>query len=139
MERIIFLLFVAHSSLRLTDAAVSIAESEADPDYPDHCFISSTGQHYQIESSWPMENDCGEVRCGKYDSRLFLYFATCGTVDGPPHCELISDLSRPYPQCCPEPKCPEKMDSSENVKSLYDVSSENFESDDINVIETLAL
>jgi hypothetical protein len=36
---------------------------------------------------------------------IFLF--SCGVAYVPPPCELFSDLSLPYPHCCPQPRCPE--------------------------------
>ena len=46
-------------------------------DYPNSCYISSTGQAQAIGSEWQMENACGRVSCeGSESGDLFVHYAT---------------------------------------------------------------
>ena len=44
-------------------------------------------------------------------------FSSCGSVHVEPPCVLESDLSLPYPACCPRPKCVESVDILDDSNS----------------------
>ncbi|GJQ87036.1 hypothetical protein Trydic_g12616 [Trypoxylus dichotomus] len=46
-------------------------------------------------------NSCSQAKCGLGLVTVF----SCGTIMGPPECKLVSDLSKPYPDCCPKIVC----------------------------------
>ena len=68
-------------------------------------------------------------------------------VSTDPWCELESDLSLPYPDCCPRPKCPEIVEEESeendvsrirsdeaNISVTYDVTLEDTESGSFEVV-----
>ncbi|GJQ87037.1 hypothetical protein Trydic_g12617 [Trypoxylus dichotomus] len=44
---------------------------------------------------------CSQADCDKGIVTMY----SCGVVAVPPECKLLSDLSKPYPDCCPQIAC----------------------------------
>jgi hypothetical protein len=62
------------------------------------------------------------------NAQLMVSYESCGAVDVGAPCYLSEDLSLPYPDCCPQPMCPEdegqtyenEMDNDNDENSRQD-------------------
>ncbi|XP_045760420.1 venom toxin OcyC11 isoform X2 [Maniola jurtina] len=85
-------------------AAVGLAPLEEKPkrfEGTEGCYISKLDAVIPFGKAAPSKDSCMEYRCGKTRVRL----VTCGTVVVTPPCYTVQDLSKPYPECCPQMRC----------------------------------
>ena len=126
---LVILKIVFHS----TDGGLAVGLADIRPDHPDKCHDQESGALVSKGSFVPMANTCGVIHCIG-DTKLYLSYKTCSSVSTDPWCELESDLSQPYPDCCPRPKCPEFLAVPEEVSEENDVSQ--LRDDDANVSDS---
>ncbi|KAB0802174.1 hypothetical protein PPYR_04360 [Photinus pyralis] len=76
---------------------------EMDPNDPDVCVHETIGRFRVGESKSLHPKQCIRATC----ERGMVSKAGCGTVLTKPPCHVGStDLSKPYPDCCPKVICP---------------------------------
>ena len=141
---LVILKIVFHS----TDGGLAVGLADIHPDHPDKCHDQESGALVSEGSFVPMANACGVMHCIGDTKKLYVSYKTCSSVSTDPWCELESDLSMPYPDCCPRPKCPEFLavpeendvsqlrDDAANVSDSYDdVTLEDLEGNDADSLE----
>ncbi|CAG7785966.1 unnamed protein product [Allacma fusca] len=110
LSGIIVLCFVS-----TTLAALALGPAQVHASQPDHCYQESTKKFFKPGESWT-EEGCMEASCLMVNytgiPRLMISYATCGVVGVEPPCYLTENKAAAYPDCCPEPVCP---DSSEET------------------------
>ena len=140
---LVILKIVFHS----TNAGLAVGLADIHPDHPDKCHDQESGALVSEGSFVPMANACGVMHCIGDTKKLYVSYKTCSSVSTDPWCELESDLSLPYPDCCPRPKCPEIVEEESeendvsrirsdeaNISVSYDVTLEDTESGSFEVI-----
>jgi len=88
------------------ECAVALGLADVSEDYPGHCIDDVTGHPYKVSVTWPMTDMCGQKSCEEHGDKLYITYTTCGLVQVSPECYIEEDLSRPYPDCCPQVVCP---------------------------------
>eukprot|EP00095_Tigriopus_kingsejongensis_P005563 maker-scaffold12_size759060-snap-gene-2.13 protein:Tk05563 transcript:maker-scaffold12_size759060-snap-gene-2.13-mRNA-1 annotation:"single vwc domain protein 3" len=118
-------IFLTQAALvKFSWAAVALQKLEMHPAFPNQCYMPETNEVFDVGSSWPMRDQCGQMYCQMMGANLFVSHATCGVIDisGATNCVLKSDMSKPYPDCCPQPVCSEDInhidDSALDTKEM---------------------
>ncbi|XP_026752583.1 uncharacterized protein LOC113512844 [Galleria mellonella] len=67
------------------------------------CYIHQISDVIPFGSQLTPIGECIRIQCGKH----MIHYATCGVVGTTdPECYVTdTDVSRPYPDCCPTVKC----------------------------------
>ncbi|XP_072936191.1 U-megalopygitoxin(1)-Mo1-like [Epargyreus clarus] len=86
-------------------AAAYIAPLEEKPekfkDVPG-CYISEINAVIKVGGTASSINSCKQYKC--YEDNVQIL--TCGVAHVDPPCQLDTDPSQDYPDCCPKPVCP---------------------------------
>lgn len=57
---------------------------------------------------------------------MYGFFCSCGVAMVQPPCYLVEDKTKAYPDCCPQPVCPETSDETKmSEDELFGISEEN--------------
>ncbi|XP_069691423.1 U-scoloptoxin(16)-Er13a-like [Periplaneta americana] len=90
------------------EAAAALAIVPENPDHPGKCYDEDTKKAYAPGESWYPAGQCSQSTCrGKQKDGYHIVFVSCGVV-ARPHgkpCELQTDESKNYPDCCPRYVC----------------------------------
>jgi len=101
-------------------AAVFRGKVRQHPKYPGHCHYEETNQAIGIGQSIDLDGECTQITCYVQttddDSQTEFYIEgiSCGSIGVDPPCYIRQNISLSYPDCCPEPVCPQQMVSSES-------------------------
>jgi hypothetical protein len=101
------------------NSATALQEIEENPEYPEKCYLESSKTSHALGSTWQVpEMVCAEATCYRSGSpnKFLIAYQTCGLVGAGPDCELIEDLTLPYPACCPTIRCSKTSGESEDTK-----------------------
>ncbi|KAF5284296.1 hypothetical protein FQA39_LY04589 [Lamprigera yunnana] len=101
----LLLLLMVIMSLATVHGWQSIEETSIHPKFPNHC-ISKNEEVGKMKfgESKRLPNNCVNVTC---EPGKIMYFG-CGTVNVDNECTFgTENLSLQYPDCCPQPVCPE--------------------------------
>uniref|UniRef100_A0A336LZV8 CSON006114 protein n=2 Tax=Culicoides sonorensis TaxID=179676 RepID=A0A336LZV8_CULSO len=94
----IILLGVLHNA----SASQALFFARLDPDKPDQCiFEDEVHKVGQVQ----IKGECGLIDCSR-DCTCAI--TGCGTASAVPPCYTVEDKSKPYPDCCAQPVCPEE-------------------------------
>ncbi|TRY73590.1 hypothetical protein TCAL_11523 [Tigriopus californicus] len=117
--------------VKVSWAAVALQLLEKHPDFPNQCYLPDTNEVFDIGASWQMKDQCGQMYCQMMGDNLFVSHATCGRIhiDSSLNCVLKSDMSKPYPDCCPQPICSDDTNDvdTENKVDRMDVMFQHAE------------
>jgi len=109
--------------LTCTFAAVALGPAETLPDHPDQCYDSQNNQFYEPGETWQL-NYCGIATCSTYNHTgtptMMVEYASCGVAVVDPPCYMVEDKTKAYPDCCPQPVCPEDDSAEVENKNLPD-------------------
>merc|ERR1712004_481933 len=79
--------------VKMSEAAVAVGVGRLNPENPSECLDPDTGLNHTLGVAWNIPGVCGQA-----------------------HCYLSStDLSLPYPYCCPRSICPARLDVPTNL------------------------
>ncbi|XP_071532029.1 U-scoloptoxin(16)-Ssd1a-like [Panulirus ornatus] len=88
----------------VSTAALTQKLAGTNPDYPGHCW--EEGKAHKPGQSWPIQGSCSEGRCSESSGNLYVSLVSCGSVAAGPSCYITDyDLSKSYPDCCPDVRC----------------------------------
>jgi len=106
-------------------AAVAIGVGAINPGNPNECLDPDTGSNHTLGVAWNIGSVCGQAHCELRGSQVYISYAFCGSADAEPPCYLTAtDLSLPYPYCCPRGVCPSRIDVHTN-----EINTDDYEDD----------
>jgi len=106
-------------------AAVAIGVGEINPANPGECLDPDTGNNHTLGVAWNIGSVCGQAHCELRGDQVYISYAFCGSADAEPPCYLTAtDLSLPYPYCCPRGVCPSRIDVHTN-----EINTEDYDDD----------
>jgi len=101
-------LILSSEWITTVNSATALEEIKEHPEHPGKCYLRESGVAHELGSRWQVpEWGCAQATCYRSGSdKLFLIaYQTCGSIMADPDCELVEDLTLPYPSCCPSIYC----------------------------------
>jgi len=130
-----------------SDSATAFEEIDENPEHLGKCYVKETKVAHELGSTWQVpEMICAQASCYRsgYETKFLIAYQTCGLVSVDPGCELIEDLTVPYPACCPQIRCDSRLrehvinfdtfdsppqTSYEESNEIHSIRSKNFAAD----------
>jgi len=92
---------------------------------PSECLDPDTGLNHTLGLAWNIPGVCGQAHCELRNQQVYISYAFCGSAQAEAPCYLSStDLSLPYPYCCPRSICPARNDVQTNLIDTDDYEDE---------------
>merc|ERR1712226_1237426 len=112
--------------VKMSEAAVAVGVGRLNPENPSECLDPDTGLNHTLGVAWNIPGVCGQAHCELRNQQVYISYAFCGSAQAEEPCYLSStDLSLPYPYCCPRSICPARLDVHTN---LIDTGHDTFKS-----------
>ncbi|CAH0722144.1 unnamed protein product, partial [Brenthis ino] len=92
------------ASISVAYAALAIASLQPKPEkFKDQegCYIRELDQVIPFGGTAPSKSACMRYFCGE----KIVQHETCGVKVAAPPCTLVTDKTKPYPDCCPQLSC----------------------------------
>jgi len=120
-------------------SATALEEIDENPAYPGKCYVKHTGIAHALGATWQVpEMLCAEATCYRSGSenKFLVAYQTCGLVSADPGCDIVEDLSLPYPSCCPTIRCDTPALDYESINfDFIDLLSKKMDPESFNEIE----
>merc|ERR1711872_212397 len=93
--------------VKMSEAAVAVGVGRLNPENPSECLDPDTGLNHTLGVAWNIPGVCGQAHCELRNQQVYISYAFCGSAQAEAPCYLSkTDLSLPYPYCCPRSVCP---------------------------------
>merc|ERR1712168_1029604 len=111
--------------VKMSEAAVAVGVGRLNPENPSECLDPDTGLNHTLGVAWNIPGVCGQAHCELRNQQVYISYAFCGSAQAESPCYLSStDLSLPYPYCCPRSICPARLDVHTNLINTDDYEDE---------------
>jgi len=111
--------------VKMSEAAVAVGVGRLNPENPSECLDPDTGLNHTLGVAWNIPGVCGQAHCELRNQQVYISYAFCGSAQAEAPCYLSStDLSLPYPYCCPRSICPARLDVHTNLIDTDDYEDE---------------
>merc|ERR1712156_772421 len=111
--------------VKMSEAAVAVGVGRLNPENPSECLDPDTGLNHTLGVAWNIPGVCGQAHCELRNQQVYISYAFCGSAQAEAPCYLSStDLSLPYPYCCPRSICPARLDVHTNLIDTADDSDD---------------
>merc|ERR1711990_755407 len=111
--------------VKMSEAAVAVGVGHLNPENPSECLDPDTGLNHTLGVAWNIPGVCGQAHCELRNQQVYISYAFCGSAQAESPCYLSStDLSLPYPYCCPRSICPARLDVHTNLIDTDDYEDE---------------
>merc|ERR1711881_746003 len=111
--------------VKISEAAVAVGVGQLNPENPSECLDPDTGLNHTLGVAWNIPGVCGQAHCELRNQQVYISYAFCGSAQAEEPCYLSStDLSLPYPYCCPRSICPARLDVHTNLIDTDDYEDE---------------
>merc|ERR1712062_948119 len=111
--------------VKMSEAAVAVGVGRLNPENPAECLDPDTGLNHTLGVAWNIPGVCGQAHCELRNQQVYISYAFCGSAQAEEPCYLSStDLSLPYPYCCPRSICPARLDVHTNLIDTDDYEDE---------------
>merc|ERR1711944_37462 len=102
--------------VKMSEGAVAVGVGRLNPENPSECLDPDTGLNHTLGVAWNIPGVCGQAHCELRNQQVYISYAFCGSAQAEAPCYLSStDLSLPYPYCCPRSICPARLDVHTNL------------------------
>merc|ERR1712012_674293 len=102
--------------VKMSETAVAVGVGRLNPENPSECLDPDTGLNHTLGVAWNIPGVCGQAHCELRNQQVYISYAFCGSAQAEAPCYLSStDLSLPYPYCCPRSICPARLDVHPNL------------------------
>jgi len=109
----------------MSEGAVAVGVGRLNPENPSECLDPDTGLNHTLGVAWNIPGVCGQAHCELRNQQVYISYAFCGSAQAESPCYLSStDLSLPYPYCCPRSICPARLDVHTNLINTDDYEDE---------------
>merc|ERR1712045_450506 len=111
--------------VKMSEGAVAVGVGRLNPENPSECLDPDTGLNHTLGVAWNIPGVCGQAHCELRNQQVYISYAFCGSAQAEEPCYLSStDLSLPYPYCCPRSICPARLDVHTNLIDTDDYEDE---------------
>merc|ERR1712061_298432 len=111
--------------VKMSEAAVAVGVGRLNPENPSECLDPDTGLNHTLGVARNIPGVCGQAHCELRNQQVYISYAFCGSAQAEAPCYLSStDLSLPYPYCCPRSICPARLDVHTNLIDTDDYEDE---------------
>jgi len=111
--------------VKMSEGAVAVGVGRLNPENPSECLDPDTGLNHTLGVAWNIPGVCGQAHCELRNQQVYISYAFCGSAQAEAPCYLSStDLSLPYPYCCPRSICPARLDVHTNLIDTDDYEDE---------------
>merc|ERR1711874_917519 len=111
--------------VKMSEAAVAVGVGRLNPENPSECLDPDTGLNHTLGVAWNIPGVCGQAHCELRNQQVYISYAFCGSAQAEAPCYPSStDLSLPYPYCCPRSICPARLDVHTNLIDTDDYEDE---------------
>jgi len=94
-------------AMRSSEASVATGYGRLNPGNPLECVDPDSLSSHPLGQPWQLPGVCGQAHCEKRGNQVYIFYAFCGSAHAEAPCYLSkTDLSLPYPYCCPRSVCP---------------------------------
>merc|ERR1712076_59610 len=115
--------------VKMSEAAVAVGVGRLNPENPSECLDPDTGLNHTLGVAWNIPGVCGQAHCELRNQQVYISYAFCGSAQAEAPCYLSStDLSLPYPYCCPRSICPARLDVHTNLIDTGQFTAQSSES-----------
>jgi len=107
LQNLLSSILLASLVIRNSEAAVATGFGRLNPENSEECVDPDTGLSHRLGEAWDIPGVCGQAHCELRGKQVFIFYAFCGSAQAESPCFLSkTDLSLPYPYCCPRSICP---------------------------------
>ncbi|KAF2894384.1 hypothetical protein ILUMI_11797 [Ignelater luminosus] len=104
MKCSVLIFFIFGLLFFVSNGQVLVEPSDNIPDHPGYCYSEKEGvgamERGEVKTQ---KGKCLEIECLEHG---YIQYSGCHPVAIPGRCKYIpEDLSKPYPDCCPDVKC----------------------------------
>ena len=109
-------------------ASVAMGYGRLNPANPSECVDPDSGRIHRLGVAWNIPGVCGQAHCQLRNDLVFISYEFCGSAQAESPCYLSStDLSLPYPYCCPRSICPAREDVETNFIDTSNYSEDKLQ------------